>query len=192
VTGFTELTKFTIRPPQPGDMGKVVALHGALYAAEYGWDTRFEALVARIVADFVDHLDPTCERAWIVELAGEVVGSAFIVKKSKHVAKLRLVIVHPKARGQQLGAQLTAQCEAFARAVGYRKIVLWTNSVLIAARLIYQRAGYRLTASEPHHSFGVDLVGETWEKSLLDLTSRAAPKNADMNNSVQKVAREIN
>lgn len=155
-----------IRAPQPGDMGKIVALHGALYAAEYGWDTRFEALVARIVADFIDHFDAACERAWIVELGGEVVGSVFVVKKSKRVAKLRLLILHPKARGYGLGAKLTAQCETFARQAGYQIIMLWTNSVLLAARQIYERAGYRMTASEPHRSFGVDLVGETWKKLL--------------------------
>lgn len=155
-----------IRAPQPGDMGKVVALHGALYAAEYGWDARFEAMVARVAADFIDHFDATCERAWIVELRGEVVGSVLVVKKSKRVAKLRLLILHPSARGHGLGVKLTAACEAFAREAGYRKMVLWTNSVLFAARLIYERAGYRLTASEPHRSFGVELVGETWEKWL--------------------------
>ena len=156
-----------IRSHRPGDMGAVIALHGRLYAEEYGWDITFEALVARIASDFIGNFDATKERCWIVEMDGVVVGSAFIVKKSKRVAKLRLLILDPKARGLGLGKKLSDECEAFARAAGYRKIVLWTNHVLLAARAIYAGSGYRLIAEEPHHSFGVDLIGETWEKWLV-------------------------
>jgi len=157
---------FTLRPHRPGDMGWVVQQHGALYAQEYGWDERFEALVAGITAKFIEHYDPARERCWIAEKDGEPVGSVFLVKRSKTVAQLRLLSVSPKARGLGLGARLVAECEQFARAAGYRKIVLWTNSVLTAARRIYEAAGYTLVSSERHRSFGHDLVGETWEKAL--------------------------
>ena len=155
-----------IRAHRPGDMGAVIALHGKLYADEFGWDIRFEALVARIAADFIDHFDPAKERCWIVEQGGVVMGSVLIVKKSKTVAKLRLLILHPKLRGLGLGKRLNDECEAFAKAAGYEKIALWTNDVLLAARAIYAASGYRVVAQEPHHSFGVDLIGETWEKRL--------------------------
>lgn len=157
---------FVIRPPKPGDFGQVVHLHGALYAEEYHWDEQFEALVADIVAQFIRKHDPNRERCWIAESGKEVIGSVFLVKKSATVAKLRLLIVNPKARGSGVGARLVDECLRFAREAGYRKVVLWTNDVLHAARHIYQKAGFRLVHKEPHHSFGHDLVGETWELRL--------------------------
>jgi DNA-binding MarR family transcriptional regulator/GNAT superfamily N-acetyltransferase len=157
---------YLLRPHQPGDMGWVIHRHGVLYAREYGWDETFEALVAEVAASFIKNYDAKCERCWIAEKDGEIVGSVFLVKKSRNVAKLRLLYVEPRARGLGIGARLTAECERFARQAGYTKIVLWTNSVLLAARRIYEKAGYHMVHAEPHRSFGHDLVGETWEKKL--------------------------
>ena len=157
---------YLLRPHQSGDMGWIVHRHGALYAREYGFDDRFEALVAEIVAKFITHFDPTKERCWIAERDGEIIGSVFLVKKSKTVAKLRLLLVEPSARGLGLGSRLVEECLRLGRQAGYRKVTLWTNDVLHAARHIYVKAGFRKIASERHHSFGHDLVGETWEMEL--------------------------
>jgi DNA-binding MarR family transcriptional regulator/GNAT superfamily N-acetyltransferase len=154
---------YLLRPPQPGDMGWVVQRHGALYAQEYGYDERFEALIAEIVAAFVQRFDPKRERCWIAEMEGENVGCVFLVRESEAVAKLRLFLVEPRARGLGIGTRLVDECLRFARSTGYRKITLWTQSELTAARRIYERVGFRLVHTEPHHSFGKDLVGETWE-----------------------------
>jgi N-acetylglutamate synthase-like GNAT family acetyltransferase len=147
-------------------MGWVVQSNGSLYAKEYGWDETYEALVAQIVADFVKNYDSKKEVCWIAEKDGENIGCVFLVKESNQVARLRLLIVDPKARGLGVGKRLVDECTRFARQAGYKKIVLWTNSVLLAARGIYEKAGYKLVKSEKHHSFGHDLIGETWERDL--------------------------
>jgi len=159
--------EIALRAHRPGDMGWVVHRHGALYFQEYGWDERFEALVAGIAKDFIDDFDAERERCWIAEMGGEPVGSVFVVKQSTSVAKLRLLLIEPQARGQGLGKRLVAECIAFARAKGYRKLVLWTQSNLAAARAIYKAAGFRRTKAERHRSFGYDLTGEYWELSLV-------------------------
>jgi len=155
-----------LREPRPGDMGWVVQSHGALYASEYGFDSSFEALVAEIAAKFLTSFDASRERCWIAELDGVPVGSVFLVKHSDDVAKLRLLLVDPAGRGQGLGQKLVAECIAFAKACGYRNVTLWTQSILLAARKIYQDSGFVLVASEPHRSFGQNLIGETWEREL--------------------------
>jgi DNA-binding MarR family transcriptional regulator/GNAT superfamily N-acetyltransferase len=155
-----------LRDPRPGDMGFVVQSQGALYASEYGFDATYEALVAEIVAQFITSFDASRERCWIADIDGSPVGSVFLVKHSDDVAKLRLLAVDRVARGQGVGQRLVAECIGFARACGYRRMTLWTQSILVAARKIYQDAGFSLVKSEPHRSFGQNLIGETWEREL--------------------------
>ncbi len=162
---------YTLRPHQPGDLGWIVQRHGALYAAEYGYDARFEAVVARIAADFLDRFDPARERCWIAEMDGENVGSVCLVKKSAAVAKLRLLIVDPRARGLGIGRRLVDECVRFARRAGYRKITLWTHSQLTAARSIYEACGFVCVGRQRTSSFGKRLVDETWELPLTGAPS---------------------
>lgn len=156
----------TIRGHRPGDMGWVISTHGRLYAEEFGWDQSFEAMVAEIGAAFLRDFDPDWEYCWMAEQYGVPVGSVTVVRKSAEEAQLRLLIIDPSARGNHLGERLVDECIRFATQLGYAKLVLWTNDNLHAARRIYQKAGFRLVASEPHRSFGVDLVGQNWELTL--------------------------
>jgi GNAT superfamily N-acetyltransferase len=161
-----------IRPlDRPGDLGWVVMAHGELYATEFGWDTTFEALVARIVADYAGKHDPMREAAWIAEVDGVRAGCVFCVAEDEQTATLRILLVHPDGRGHGLGGRLVDTCVAFARDVGYARVRLWTNHPLVAARRIYLRRGFVLTKEEPHHSFGVDLIGQVYQ---LDLHCTAA------------------
>lgn len=164
--GFKFAEPFYLRHHQPGDMGWVTHRHGVLYAQEYGFDETFEALVAEIVANFVKNYDPVYERCWVAEMNGEIVGSVFVVRADAKTAKLRLLLVEPKARGVGLGNRLVTECIRFSKQAGYEKLILWTNSVLLEARHIYEKKGFTLVESEAHHSFGHDLVGEIWELIL--------------------------
>jgi DNA-binding MarR family transcriptional regulator/GNAT superfamily N-acetyltransferase len=158
--------RFTLRAPRPGDLGWIVHRHGALYASEYGWDASFETLVVGIVAAFAKDNDSAYERCWVADIDGAVVGSVFLVRESDSVAKLRLLYVEPEARGLGIGARLVAECVAFARSAGYRTLTLWTNDILVSARRLYEAAEFRLIREAPHHSFGKDLVEQTWSLEL--------------------------
>lgn len=157
---------YLLREPGPGDLGWMIQCNAAVYAAEYGWDQSYEGLVARIVADFAQHHDPTRERAWIAEVDGEPAGCVLCVRHDDETAQLRILLVDPAARGLGIGARLVEECIRFARAAGYRSLVLWTNDVLVSARRIYEAAGFELVDEDPHHSFGQDLVGQTWRLDL--------------------------
>jgi DNA-binding MarR family transcriptional regulator/GNAT superfamily N-acetyltransferase len=157
---------YVLRPPEPGDYGWIVAAHGDLYAKEYGWNDEMEMLAAEIIADFIKHFDPERDRGWIAESEGVPVGCVLVMKDSKTAAKLRLLMVTPRARGLGIGARLVAECVRFAKQKRYSKLTLWTQQNLTAARKVYQRAGFKLVRQEPHHSFGCDLVGEYWELEL--------------------------
>ena len=161
-----ERAPFLLRSHRIGDMGWVISRQSIAYAEEYGWDISYEALVAEICAQFIKNYDASREHCWIAEVDGEPVGSVFLVKASDELAKLRLLLVEKKARGLGVGRALVEQCIRSAREKGYKKMTLWTQSILVAARGIYQGAGFRRVADEKHHSFGVDLVGETWEMEL--------------------------
>ncbi|MCP3801530.1 helix-turn-helix domain-containing GNAT family N-acetyltransferase [Allokutzneria sp. A3M-2-11 16] len=164
--GAAEDRTLVLRPARVGDYGWVVQRHGELYAREFGWDATFEALVARIVADFIDDHDPAREAGWIAEVNGERVGCIFCMKADDHTAKLRILLVEPSARGLGVGARLVDECVRFAEAAGYKRITLWTNDVLSTARRIYQRAGFTLVNEEPHRSFGAELTGQYWTKEF--------------------------
>jgi DNA-binding MarR family transcriptional regulator/GNAT superfamily N-acetyltransferase len=166
LTGAPSPRAYLLRAPRPGDLGWVIQRQAAGYAAEYGWDETYEALVARIIADYVDGHDPAREAAWIAEADGQRVGSVLCVRKSDSVAQLRLLYVDPAARGLGIGSKLVEECLRFARAAGYTEMTLWTNSVLAEARRIYERTGFTLTGEEAHHSFGADLVGQNWSRPL--------------------------
>lgn len=166
---------YLLRDPRPGDMGWIVHRQGALYAQEYGWNMEYEALVAEIVGKYVQTRDDTCERCWIAEKDGRVVGSVFVVRLDDSTAKLRLLYVEPDARGLGIGRRLVQECMHYARDVGYRKMVLWTNSVLVGARKIYEQEGFELIEEAAHHSFGKDLIGETWARELTPDAMRVSP-----------------
>jgi GNAT superfamily N-acetyltransferase len=157
---------YILRPPHPGDFGWLVHRHGFLYARDEGYDERFEAVVARVVSDFINNFDPQKEHCWIAERRGKIIGGVLLVKKSPQVAKLRMLLVEPSARGMGLGSRLIEECIRFAREAGYRKMTLWTHRSLQAARRLYQKAGFRLVKQERTYSFGRKLVDEIWELKL--------------------------
>jgi DNA-binding MarR family transcriptional regulator/predicted N-acetyltransferase YhbS len=163
---FKYAKPFYLRHHEPGDMGWVISQHGLFYHQVYNWDESFEAFVAQNCADFINHYDPQKERCWIAEMQEEQVGSIFCVKASEDVAKLRMLLVTPKARGLGLGTQMVKECIRFAKRAGYKKITLWTNDILVEARKIYEKNGFKLVEEERHHSFGHDLVGQNWELML--------------------------
>jgi DNA-binding MarR family transcriptional regulator/GNAT superfamily N-acetyltransferase len=166
---------YVLRAPRAGDMGWVVQRNAAVYAEEFGWDDSYEALVARIVADYVDHRDPACEAAWIAEVDGTPAGCVFCVRENTAAARLRLLLVEPWARGLGIGGRLVEEVLRFARRAGYSDITLWTNDVLVGARRIYERAGFTLDDEAPHHSFGQDLVGQNWSRRLLGAVCPYSP-----------------
>ncbi|UQU62158.1 GNAT family N-acetyltransferase [Couchioplanes caeruleus] len=170
-------SRIAVRPARsPGDLGWTVMAHGEVYAAEFGWNTDFEALVARIVADYATGHDPSREAAWIAEADGRRAGCVYLVAgPDAGTAQLRILLVTPDARGLGIGARLVEECLAFARAAGYRRVVLWTNDVLVSARRIYRAAGFALVGEEPHHSFGHDLVGQTWSLDLQPPSAETRP-----------------
>jgi GNAT superfamily N-acetyltransferase len=156
----------TLRDHRVGDIGWIIHRHAVLYAEEYGWNEQFEALVAEVAAKFLKQHDARCERCWIAEVDGEFAGCVFVVKESEGVAKLRLLLVEPKARGLGIGRRLVEECIEFAKSVGYQKMILWTNDVLLSARRIYELFGFTLAHEEPNHLFGPPTVAQTWEKDL--------------------------
>ncbi|AMP03913.1 bifunctional helix-turn-helix transcriptional regulator/GNAT family N-acetyltransferase [Collimonas pratensis] len=159
-------SSYLLRDPRPGDMGWVVHRHGVLYAQDYGWNAEFEALVADIVAKYLRDFDSSAERCWIAEKDGKVAGSVFVVRHDESTAKLRMLYVEPSARGMGIGRRLVEECLHFAKFAGYKKMLLWTNSILVGARDIYAKAGFEKIAEESHHSFGKNLIGETWARDL--------------------------
>lgn len=161
-----ERPALVLRPPRIGDMGWMVQRQAQLYAREYGWDERFEGLLARIAAEFVERFDARRERCWVAEIDGQAVGSVLVVREDEYTARLRMLFVEASARGQGVGRRLVGECIAFARLSGYASMVLWTNDILAAARRLYEAAGFRMVREEAHHSFGKDLVGQHW---VLDL-----------------------
>ena len=158
----------TLRPPRIGDMGWIVHRQAVLYASEYGWTTEFEGLIATIAGQFIRDFDPARERCWVADRNGEMLGSIFLVRQDDATAKLRMLYVEPAARGLGIGQALVTECVSTARALGYRRLTLWTNDILTAARTLYERAGFRLIHQAPHHSFGHDLVEQTWDLDLAD------------------------
>ena len=162
------LSTITLRPPRPGDLGWIIHRHGAIYAEEYGWDWRFEGLVAEICAQFITNFDPAKERCWIAERDGKIVGSIFLAKESDSTAKLRLLYVEAETRGTGLGTRLIEECLSFARESGYERVTLWTNSILTTARRLYEKAGFRLVREESYENFGKQHVTQVWELKLTD------------------------